>query len=955
MDATGVIDAAGLDSTNRVEGRDSVRPRSPFLPPASNVRPLERLGGYRLVRKLGEGGMGAVYLGEDAEGRRVAVKVLPPSAMHGEGAVERFRKEGRVLSAVRHPHVTNLLETGESDGTCYLVMEYVDGADLKGLLGEHGALPERIAVEIARDIARALAGAHAASVIHRDVKPANVLLERPTPNGDGPVIAELVASVQSGRTPHARVTDFGLARHIDQSESMQLTKTGTMVGTPYYLAPEQCTGTSDITPATDVYSLGVTLFEMLAGRPPFMADDPVKMISLHCFEEPPNLRKLNAEVGDGVARIVERCLAKAPENRYGDAADLLEDLERLLRGEANEIAIHPIVPDESGHVLETEWTWDLESAPRDLWPLVSNTERINRAVGLPGVEYETERDDDGRLRKFGSFKLGWARIRWEEHPFEWVEGRRLGVLRQFVRGPFRWFLSIVEIEPRPAGGTRLRHRVRVATRGLLGRLLANIEVNVKGRRGLDRVYGRIDAVASGRTTGSPALDPFEPPPSLPRRTRSRLEAAADRLLTLDGVDRSCVEPLIAFLSESPAQELARLRPRVLAERLSVPFDGLVRTALNACEEGLLELHWDILCPTCRVSSNIVDTLEDVRQHEHCEACDLDFAVDFGRAVELILRVHPDVREADLRTYCIGGPEHAPHVVAQVRIEPDESLALDLALEPGTYVVRGPQLPGTTAFEVDANGEGHRAHVRLAPGANEHRRPSLRTGRQSLSIENGFDRPLLVRIERTVFRDDVLTAREARGIAEFRRLFPGEILSADQLSDVSTTSLLAIGVAASGALYERWGDIGAYELIRGRLQDVRTAVAAAGGEIVREQGERLLARFPGTLVAIETALELLATDPPDDQAVPLTLGLHRGTIMATSMNGGVGYFGRTVNIALELLDLAPQPGLVLSESLGGEADVVEWVAEAGRSIESRQVTSAAGPVAIHVVTEGTRPT
>src|SRR5260370_31300225 len=125
--------------------------------------------------------------------------------------------------------------------------------------------------------------------------------------------------------------------------------------------------------------------------------------------------------------------------------------------------------------------------------------------------------------------MGWAEMKWEAHRFEWGEGRRLGVLREFRKGPFDWFLSIVELLPRAGGGTRLKHTVRIAPRGILGRLLAHIEVNLKGRRALDRIYNRIDMVASGRLKGSPALDPFQPPASLSKSALQRFDDRSEKI------------------------------------------------------------------------------------------------------------------------------------------------------------------------------------------------------------------------------------------------------------------------------------------------------------------------------------------------------------------------------------------------------------------------------------------
>src|SRR5262249_5553372 len=144
-----------------------------------------------------------------------------------------------------------------------------------------------------------------------------------------------------------------------------------------------------------------------------------------------------------------------------------------------------------------DWTWDLEASPRQLWPYVSNTDRLNRAVGLPAVHFTTVPTEHGVRRLAQVRKLG-LQVAWEEFPFEWVEGRRMGVLREFSQGPFKWFVSVTELLPRAGGGTTLTHQVRIEPNGLLGRTAAAVEIGVKGRRGLDRVYRRIDAALTGK-------------------------------------------------------------------------------------------------------------------------------------------------------------------------------------------------------------------------------------------------------------------------------------------------------------------------------------------------------------------------------------------------------------------------------------------------------------------------
>lgn len=217
--------------------------------------------------------MGAVYRAEDvADGMVVAIKILRADWTERVDAVQRFLKEARLLAEVKNPYVANLLEVNEDAGVHYLVMEFVAGRSLAKLLEERGRFDEATALNVIAELARALADAHARGIVHRDVKPENVLVvqaEEDTPPTDLHATVQFQQPLRldgDGMGPRVKLTDFGVARHVKQSESLSITQTGAILGTPLYMSPEQCSG-KEIDPRSDVYSMGATLYHLLAGHP----------------------------------------------------------------------------------------------------------------------------------------------------------------------------------------------------------------------------------------------------------------------------------------------------------------------------------------------------------------------------------------------------------------------------------------------------------------------------------------------------------------------------------------------------------------------------------------------------------------------------------------------------------------------------------------------------------------
>jgi serine/threonine protein kinase len=274
---------------------------------------IKRIANFEILGRIGRGGMGAVFRARQINMDRViALKILPPSLAKQPTFIERFMREARASAKLNHPNIVNGIDVGHHGGLYYFAMEYVEGCSLKGLIDKQERLTEQRALEVARDIALALEHAHSHGILHRDIKPDNILIDK---------------------LDNAKLCDLGLAHLATETEEEKsLTQDGRAVGTPHYISPEQARGVANLDATTDLYSLGATLYHMVTGMTLFQGATSVVVMTKHLSEKPVDPREFDVEISDGLLHILAKLLVKNRVDRYTSAGKLAKDLERVMAG-----------------------------------------------------------------------------------------------------------------------------------------------------------------------------------------------------------------------------------------------------------------------------------------------------------------------------------------------------------------------------------------------------------------------------------------------------------------------------------------------------------------------------------------------------------------------------------------------------------------------------------------------
>jgi class 3 adenylate cyclase len=567
------------------------------------------------------------------------------------------------------------------------------------------------------------------------------------------------------------------------------------------------------------------------------------------------------------------------------------------------------------------WEWQLTSSPEMLWPLVANTDRFNRDTRVPDIEFQRDQSivNNRRRLKFYRFKflgLKLIPIEWDEEPFEWMQPYRFGVLRSYVRGPVAYMRTLTELQPNAQGGTTAVYHVYIAPRNFIGYPAIIFQVGVLSAYHFRRVFRQYDQIAKEGQRADLVLGRMRLAPG----ARARLSKMRAVLLNRHA-DPALVDKLIELVERGDDMTLARVRPYALADAWGASRIKVLETCLLATRIGMLDFRWELLCPLCRGAKEVDTRLEDINTRVHCEVCNIDFEINFDRAVELTFRPNSSVRAIDEALYCIGGPQITPHIAVQQLVLPGESVTITPKLEAGRHRLRTMLLSGGQFVRIE---EGGRADVTLAAsGDGWPAGERMISTTPTLTFENRTNAEQLFMLERMAWSDQATTAAEVTALQLFRDLFSTEALRPGAQISVGTMTVIFTDLRGSTRLYREIGDAPAFGLVLDHFEVLKQVVGEEGGAVVKTLGDSVMAVFcrpVNGLRAMLRAQELLANPPSGMKPLQLKAGINTGPAIAVTLNERLDYFGTTVNMAARLADLSNGSDIVAAPSVLNDPEV-----------------------------------
>ncbi len=544
-----------------------------------------------------------------------------------------------------------------------------------------------------------------------------------------------------------------------------------------------------------------------------------------------------------------------------------------------------------------------------LWPMVSDTERLNRAMGMAPVQYQTRPNVSGPADVFAKMKFGPLTLKYQDFPFEWVENDHFHVLRRYGWGPLKEMRAGVMLSGEKAS-TRVKIFLEAEPRYALGAWVTKfvmwpvvLRKYQKLLRGLER-----HLLESG------------PDPLAQIASRTEADVRRLKILMQRLPDKAISDHLLGHIKNAPDLDVIAMRPFALADRWGQARIAVLKLFLHATRAGVLDLSWEILCPNCRKSKAVFASLTQLKSQAHCDYCQIHFDAEFDQSVEARFRVNPSIRPALRNEFCAGGPGNTPHILAQILVQPGASRTVTLSVLGAPLRVRTPLIEGTARVRILDRAAGDRCKLVLTENGFQPNGAEIHAGIGIFEAENktGYERWIL--IERERWDEAVTTAAQVTSLQEFRDMFSSEVLAPGQEISVRSLTFLFTDIAGSTAMYHDLGDAKAYALVREHFEVLKDVIAKHQGALVKTIGDAVMAVFSsprqGVLAALamQGALADWNASRVDRKPVVLKIGLHEGPAVAVNTDDILDYFGTSVNLAARVESLSTGGDVVMSSSV-----------------------------------------
>ncbi len=575
------------------------------------------------------------------------------------------------------------------------------------------------------------------------------------------------------------------------------------------------------------------------------------------------------------------------------------------------------------------WQWQLKSSIEDLWPYVADTERFNQATKLPSIDFKEEPVETGGSRKLAQTSKFGIVVKYEDHPFEWIQEQRFTNVREFEQGPVTRTYAELTLEPNEAG-TMLNYYVEVTPANLIGYLGIPYQFGWEMRRSFEKVFRQIDTALQKRVD-----QPFDLQKTGFHRLATTRLADLTRKLAEEGHQLRWVQKLGDLLLSEADLNLTRIRPYVLADQWQASRRDILEMFLSAAKLSILNMRWDLMCPLCRGAKFTSESLDGVVKGVHCPSCNIDFDANFSENVELTFIPHPQIRSISDNSYCIGGPMVTPHILMHQILEAGETRTISAKnLLAGGYRVRTQQ-PSVEQW-LDLSEADEQSVAGFAIRANENAidvTMNMSDGASSdeLEIVLSNDAPYRQRIylERSDWFTNAVTAAYVTSLQHFRELFSDEVLRPGEEIGIQGMTILFSDLVGSTAMYNKWGDAPSYALVRKQFSFLGRIVRENEGAIVKTIGDAIMATFSEPASAVQAALaiqkEVAAFNATNEEPLIIRLGLHHGPCIAVNLNGRLDYFGTTVNLAARLEGQSRGNDIVISDALRLDPAVSQMLA------------------------------